>query len=80
MGTIDAIVSSQRGPPFRIVLQMPHSDLCYMLASAHHQEEIDQHWEWLMENIEPRVGTSTMRSRQGIGGRLEEEERLPAPH
>eukprot|EP00045_Choanoeca_perplexa_P014880 m.177881 g.177881 ORF g.177881 m.177881 type:complete len:1128 (+) comp16826_c0_seq2:75-3458(+) len=51
VGTIDSIRDSSRMPPFRILLHPPSSEVSYILAKAHHREEIDAHLAWLEQNL-----------------------------
>ncbi|XP_038617685.1 TBC1 domain family member 8 isoform X2 [Tachyglossus aculeatus] len=52
VGAIDAVLdSSARVAPFRILLQVPGSPVYSAIACGATLEEINQHWEWLEQNL-----------------------------
>ncbi|EDQ85151.1 uncharacterized protein MONBRDRAFT_29503 [Monosiga brevicollis MX1] len=38
-----------------ILLQTPNSDISYLLATAQLEEEIEEHWQWLLDTLGPRL-------------------------
>eukprot|EP00036_Acanthoecidae_sp_10tr_P002775 CAMPEP_0182942334 /NCGR_PEP_ID=MMETSP0105_2-20130417/50496_1 /TAXON_ID=81532 ORGANISM="Acanthoeca-like sp., Strain 10tr" /NCGR_SAMPLE_ID=MMETSP0105_2 /ASSEMBLY_ACC=CAM_ASM_000205 /LENGTH=1191 /DNA_ID=CAMNT_0025082049 /DNA_START=232 /DNA_END=3808 /DNA_ORIENTATION=- len=54
IGTIDA-VSATKQMPFRILLQVPESEVSWEIAKAFTQREIDSDWKWLDENVLPKI-------------------------
>ena len=61
VGTLDAIQNGHRSPTFRILLQPPHSDISYTLATAFTKPEIDEHWNFLMIDLLPKLGVYPQR-------------------
>ncbi|NWY03455.1 TBCD8 protein, partial [Nothoprocta ornata] len=52
VGALDAVLdSSARVAPFRILLQVPGSPVYSAIACGATVEEINQHWEWLEQNL-----------------------------
>lgn len=52
MGALDAVLDSNaRVAPFRILLQVPGSQVYSPIACGATLEEIDQHWDWLEQNL-----------------------------
>ncbi|XP_051008685.1 TBC1 domain family member 8 isoform X2 [Acomys russatus] len=52
VGALDAVLdSSARVAPFRILLQVPGSQVYSPIACGATLEEINQHWEWLEQNL-----------------------------
>lgn len=52
VGALDAVLDSNaRVAPFRILLQVPGSQVYSPIACGATLEEIDQHWDWLEQNL-----------------------------
>uniref|UniRef100_UPI00398E4736 TBC1 domain family member 8-like isoform X2 n=1 Tax=Pristiophorus japonicus TaxID=55135 RepID=UPI00398E4736 len=52
VGALDAVLDSNaRVAPFRILHQMPGSQVYWVIACGATVEEIQQHWEWLEQNL-----------------------------
>ncbi|XP_036118655.1 TBC1 domain family member 8 isoform X2 [Molossus molossus] len=52
VGALDAVLdSSARVAPFRILLQVPGSQVYSPIACGATPEEINQHWDWLEQNL-----------------------------
>ncbi|XP_062910060.1 TBC1 domain family member 8 isoform X1 [Mobula hypostoma] len=52
VGALDAVLDSNaRVAPFRILHQMPGSQVYWVIACGATVEEINQHWEWLEQNL-----------------------------
>ncbi|XP_067842324.1 TBC1 domain family member 8 isoform X2 [Heptranchias perlo] len=52
VGALDAVLDSNaRVAPFRILHQMPGSQVYWVIACGATVEEIHQHWEWLEQNL-----------------------------
>ncbi|MGH0144224.1 UNVERIFIED_CONTAM: hypothetical protein FKN15_002639 [Acipenser sinensis] len=52
VGALDAVLDSNaRVAPFRILLQIPGSQVYWAIASGAAVEEINQHWDWLTQNL-----------------------------
>ncbi|XP_048388576.1 TBC1 domain family member 8-like [Stegostoma tigrinum] len=52
VGALDAVLDSNaRVAPFRILHQMPGSQVYWAIACGASVEEIHQHWEWLEQNL-----------------------------
>ncbi|KAK2515318.1 Tbc1d8 [Columba guinea] len=52
VGALDAVLDSNaRVAPFRILLQVPGSQVYSAIACGATVEEINQHWEWLEQNL-----------------------------
>ncbi|XP_063809520.1 TBC1 domain family member 8 isoform X3 [Pseudophryne corroboree] len=52
VGALDAVLdSSARVAPFRILLQVPGSQVYSSIACGATMEEITQHWDWLEQNL-----------------------------
>ncbi|XP_074069912.1 TBC1 domain family member 8 isoform X2 [Macrotis lagotis] len=52
VGALDAVLDSNaRVTPFRILLQVPGSQVYSPIACGATLEEINQHWEWLEQNL-----------------------------
>eukprot|EP00055_Hartaetosiga_balthica_P017047 m.111305 g.111305 ORF g.111305 m.111305 type:complete len:1051 (+) comp9233_c0_seq5:87-3239(+) len=55
VGTLDNITASNRACAWRILLKPPQSDVNYLIAKAHNEEDIKNHWEWLEGNVLHRL-------------------------
>ncbi|KAJ8283131.1 hypothetical protein COCON_G00056500 [Conger conger] len=52
VGALDTVLdSSARVSPFRILLQAPGSQVSWIIATGTVMEEVQQHWDWLVENL-----------------------------
>ncbi|EPQ03053.1 TBC1 domain family member 8, partial [Myotis brandtii] len=52
VGALDAVLdSSARVAPFRILLQVPGSQVYSPIACGATLEEVEQHWDWLEQNL-----------------------------
>ncbi|XP_067889967.1 TBC1 domain family member 8 isoform X2 [Heterodontus francisci] len=52
VGALDAVLDSNaRVAPFRILHQMPGSQVYWVIACGATVEEIHQHWDWLEQNL-----------------------------
>ncbi|KAL4630846.1 TBC1 domain family member 8B [Arapaima gigas] len=52
VGTLDTVLdSTAKVAPFRILHQTPDSQVYWSIACGATKEEINQHWEWLQQNI-----------------------------
>uniref|UniRef100_A0A8C9TK32 TBC1 domain family member 8B n=1 Tax=Scleropages formosus TaxID=113540 RepID=A0A8C9TK32_SCLFO len=52
VGTLDTVLdSTAKVAPFRILHQTPDSQVYWSIACGATREEINQHWEWLLQNI-----------------------------
>ncbi|KAM9710266.1 TBC1 domain family member 8 [Menidia menidia] len=52
VGALDTVLdSSARVTPFRILLQVPGSQLSWVIASGAVLEEVNRHWDWLLHNL-----------------------------
>ncbi|XP_023573090.1 TBC1 domain family member 8 isoform X2 [Octodon degus] len=52
VGALDAVLDSNaRVAPFRILLQVPGSQVYSLIACGATLEEINQHWDWLEQNL-----------------------------
>ncbi|XP_045443253.1 TBC1 domain family member 8 isoform X2 [Pipistrellus kuhlii] len=56
VGALDAVLdSSARVAPFRILFQVPGSQVCSQIASGATLEEAERHWAWLEQNLLPSL-------------------------
>ncbi|XP_028991899.1 TBC1 domain family member 8 [Betta splendens] len=52
VGALDTVLdSSARVTPFRILLQVPGSQVSWVIASGAAIEEVKKHWDWLVHNL-----------------------------
>lgn len=52
VGALDTVLdSSARVTPFRILLQIPSSQISWVIASGAAIEEVNKHWDWLVRNL-----------------------------
>ncbi|XP_048838850.1 TBC1 domain family member 8B isoform X2 [Brienomyrus brachyistius] len=52
VGTLDTVLdSTAKVAPFRILHQTPDSQVYWSIACGATKEEINQHWEWLQQNV-----------------------------
>ncbi|XP_072300071.1 TBC1 domain family member 8 [Eucyclogobius newberryi] len=52
VGALDTVLDSNaRVAPFRILLQIPGSQISWVIASGAAIEEVSQHWDWLARNL-----------------------------
>ncbi|MBN3308190.1 TBCD8 protein, partial [Amia calva] len=52
VGALDTVLDSNaRVAPFRILLQVPGSQVSWAIASGATAEEVNRHWEWLVLNL-----------------------------
>lgn len=52
VGALDTVLDSNaRVTPFRILLQIPGSQISWVIASGAAIEEVNRHWDWLMRNL-----------------------------
>ncbi|PFX30248.1 TBC1 domain family member 9 [Stylophora pistillata] len=63
IGTLDNVLDTKPAP-FRILLQLPSSDISYVIASAASFQEIEEDWNWLTKHL---LGTlETIESEEDI--------------
>uniref|UniRef100_A0AAR2J2H8 Rab-GAP TBC domain-containing protein n=1 Tax=Pygocentrus nattereri TaxID=42514 RepID=A0AAR2J2H8_PYGNA len=54
VGALDTVLDSNaRVAPFRILLQVPGSQVSWVIASGATAEEVQKHWKWLDQNLLP---------------------------
>ncbi|XP_066542686.1 TBC1 domain family member 8 [Hoplias malabaricus] len=54
VGALDTVLDSNaRVAPFRILLQVPASQVSWVIASGATVEEVQKHWKWLDQNLLP---------------------------
>ncbi|XP_062861835.1 TBC1 domain family member 8 [Trichomycterus rosablanca] len=54
VGALDTVLdSTARVAPFRILLQVPGSQVSWIIASGAMSEEVQKHWKWLDQNLLP---------------------------
>ncbi|XP_072913916.1 TBC1 domain family member 8B isoform X3 [Hemitrygon akajei] len=54
VGTLDTVFdSTSKVAPYRILHQIPESQVYWSIACGTSSEEINQHWEWLEKNVMP---------------------------
>ncbi|XP_062917193.1 TBC1 domain family member 8B isoform X1 [Mobula hypostoma] len=54
VGTLDTVFdSTSKVAPYRILHQIPESQIYWSIACGASSEEINQHWEWLEKNVMP---------------------------
>uniref|UniRef100_A0AAX7STC9 TBC1 domain family member 8B n=1 Tax=Astatotilapia calliptera TaxID=8154 RepID=A0AAX7STC9_ASTCA len=52
VGALDNVLdSTARVTPFRILLQVPGSQVSWIIASGAAIEEVNKHWDWLLHNL-----------------------------
>ncbi|XP_068602620.1 TBC1 domain family member 8 [Brachionichthys hirsutus] len=52
VGALDTVLDSNaRVTPFRILLQIPGSQMSWVIASGVALEEVNKHWDWLLHNL-----------------------------
>ncbi|KAL6100361.1 tbc1d8 [Pungitius sinensis] len=52
VGALDSVLDSNaRVSPFRILLQVPGSQVSWVVASGAAVEEVKKHWDWLVHNL-----------------------------
>uniref|UniRef100_A0A3B3VZJ6 TBC1 domain family member 8 n=1 Tax=Poecilia latipinna TaxID=48699 RepID=A0A3B3VZJ6_9TELE len=52
VGALDTVLDSNaRVTPFRILLQVPGSQVSWVIASGAAIEEVNKHWDWLVHNL-----------------------------
>ncbi|KAJ8407390.1 hypothetical protein AAFF_G00279640 [Aldrovandia affinis] len=52
VGALDTVLDSNaRVTPFRILLQVPGSQVSWVIASGSAVEEVNRHWDWLVHNL-----------------------------
>ncbi|XP_051938696.1 TBC1 domain family member 8 [Hippocampus zosterae] len=52
VGALDTVLDSNaRVSPFRILLQIPGSQISWIIASGAAMEEVNKHWDWLAHNL-----------------------------
>ncbi|KAM9850519.1 TBC1 domain family member 8 [Aulostomus maculatus] len=52
VGALDTVLDSNaRVTPFRILLQIPGSQISWIIASGAAMEEVNKHWDWLAHNL-----------------------------
>ncbi|KAM7380087.1 hypothetical protein PAMP_003406 [Pampus punctatissimus] len=52
VGALDTVLDSNaRVTPFRILLQVPGSQVSWVIASGAAIEEVNKHWDWLIHNL-----------------------------
>uniref|UniRef100_A0A3Q0R3Z1 TBC1 domain family member 8B n=1 Tax=Amphilophus citrinellus TaxID=61819 RepID=A0A3Q0R3Z1_AMPCI len=52
VGALDTVLDSNaRVTPFRILLQIPGSQISWVIASGAAIEEVNKHWDWLIHNL-----------------------------
>ncbi|XP_074550748.1 TBC1 domain family member 8 [Halichoeres trimaculatus] len=52
VGALDTVLDSNaRVTPFRILLQVPGSQISWVIASGAAVEEVNRHWDWLVHNL-----------------------------
>ncbi|XP_060944320.1 TBC1 domain family member 8 [Limanda limanda] len=52
VGALDTVLDSNaRVTPFRILLQVPGSQVSWVIASGAAREELNKHWDWLLRNL-----------------------------
>jgi len=50
VGTLDSILDS-KSPPYRILHQLPDSDISYIVAVSDTRKEINGHWKWIEDHL-----------------------------
>ncbi|MEQ2249865.1 TBC1 domain member 8B, partial [Ilyodon furcidens] len=52
VGALDTVLDSNaRVTPFRILLQVPGSQVSWVIASGATIQEVNKHWDWLIHNL-----------------------------
>ncbi|XP_049584546.1 TBC1 domain family member 8 [Syngnathus scovelli] len=52
VGALDTVLDSNaRVTPFRILLQIPGSQISWIIAGGATMEEVNKHWDWLAHNL-----------------------------
>ncbi|CAH0720664.1 unnamed protein product, partial [Brenthis ino] len=54
VGTLDS-VRDTKPAPYRILHQTPNSEIYYVIATALTEQEIQQDWQWLFDNVSPTL-------------------------
>ncbi|UJR21588.1 hypothetical protein I4U23_024670 [Adineta vaga] len=55
VATLDSVFDSKTNR-YRILHQRPDSEVYHLIAEADTKEEIEEHWQWLEENLMPALG------------------------
>lgn len=56
VGALDTVLDSNaRVTPFRILHQVPGSQISWVIASGAAMEEVNKHWDWLLHNLLPSL-------------------------
>jgi len=50
VGTLDSVFDN-KSPPYRILHQLPDSDISYVVAVSNSWKEISEHWKWIEEHL-----------------------------
>lgn len=50
VGTLDSILDS-KSLPYRILHQLPDSDISYIIAVSDSRKEINEHWKWIEDHL-----------------------------
>ena len=50
VGTLDSILDT-KSPPYRILHQLPESDISYIVAVSNSRAEINEHWKWIEDHL-----------------------------
>jgi len=50
VGTLDSILDT-KSPPYRILHQLPDSDVSYIVAVSDTRKEINGHWKWIEDHL-----------------------------
>eukprot|EP00111_Clytia_hemisphaerica_P005802 TCONS_00016792-protein len=50
LGTLDNVLDN-KPPPYRILLQLADSDVCYLIANSSSKSEIEEDWQWLLKHL-----------------------------
>jgi len=50
VGTLDSILDT-RSPPYRILHQLPNSDVSFIVAVSNSRTEINAHWKWIEDHL-----------------------------
>ncbi|KAM6970593.1 TBC1 domain family member 8 [Aplochiton taeniatus] len=67
VGALDTVLDSNaRVSPFRILHQVPGSQVSWVIASGAAVEEVNKHWDWLLRNLLPSL--SVFDSKDDLSG------------
>ncbi|MGH0140398.1 UNVERIFIED_CONTAM: hypothetical protein FKN15_042817 [Acipenser sinensis] len=80
VGALDAVLDSNaRVAPFRILLQVPGSQVYWAIASGAAVEEINQHWDWLTQNLLHTLPVFDNKEdiTSFVSGKIKEMQRMP---